>query len=303
MSWQPVNFQLPPSLAAVRGNVSAVIGAGDGELSSADIRLSAVPVVSGLTVNPVSTQAAQAVTARQSLVNLLAFDGKLLVVHPWQHTVGQGEGNVRALSAINAIARLADKLTDQQDRNTPTGAMEAVAILVATASAKDLSSNLSALNAVFPVPELQFVQRRAEQLRDLEKTKWIQRTAPLSPFWKRRQLQQFPALSDSGRYLNQIVATADGYDTENTTPSAELSALIAKKKSYLQQLDSDYTTLQNQLSGSAGLALYVTGSTPATLAQALKTAASPGHESTLSTAILFTGQQGQLTALKEIVGL
>ncbi|AZZ94674.1 hypothetical protein EUZ85_29775 [Hahella sp. KA22] len=299
MSWRLTAFNASTTEAQAVALAAPILTGADASLADASARVQGVSLA--YSPNPLATQASEAAAAREAYQALMHYEGQILCVHPFQEGVADGSGLYRYLSAPNAAARLAAKLTDAQDAGRPLGQLDAVALLIVARDLAGFAERLAAFNAVFPAPELQLAQRRAAQLATLEQEKWLLPDAPLTPPWVARDGLQIPRLAQHGRAVGAQLATAQGYAAETPSPIAELQAVIERKRQHLQQLQSHYDQLKSQLTGQAGYALYAEGDASAVAAQLQ--AGAPGHEYVLTAGALFVADAGRLTFLKETFGL
>ncbi|MDG9666718.1 hypothetical protein ONV78_03145 [Hahella sp. CR1] len=300
MSWRLTAFSASNTEAQAVALAAPILAGADASLAEASTRINGVSLA--YSPNPLATQASEASAVRETYQALMRYEGQILCVHPFQEGVGDGSGLYRYLSAPNAAARLAAKLTDAQDTGRPRGQLDAVSVLIVARDLASFAERLEAFNAIFPTPELQLAQRRAAQLATLEQEKFILPDAPLTPPWVARDGVQIPRLAQHGRAVGAQLATAQGYAAETLSPVAELQAVIERKRQSLQQLQRHYEQLKGQLSGQAGYALYAQDDA-STVAAQIKTPGAPGHEYVLTAGALFVADAGRLTFLKEIFGL
>ncbi|WLQ14390.1 hypothetical protein O5O45_00380 [Hahella aquimaris] len=300
MRWRLTAFNASNIEAQAVALAAPILAGADASLAQASARVQGVSL--SYACNPLAAQASEAAAARDAYLALMRYEGQTLCVHPFQEGVGDGSGLYRYLSAPNAAARLAAKLTDAQDAGRPRGLLDAVAVLIVARDLAGFAERLAAFNAVFPTPELQLAQRRAAQLATLEQEKFILPDAPLTPPWTARDGIQVHHLAQHGRAVGAQLATAQGYASETPSPIAELQAVIARKRQRLKELQSHYDQLKGQLTGQAGYALYAQGDASAVAAQ-LQAPGAPGHEYVLTAGALFVAGTGQLTFLKETFGL
>ncbi|ABC33408.1 conserved hypothetical protein [Hahella chejuensis KCTC 2396] len=300
MSWRLTAFSPSNTEAQAVALAAPILAGADASLAEASARMQGVSL--SYARNPLAAQANEAAAARDAYLALMRYEGQTLCVHPFQEGVGDGSGLYRYLSAPNAAARLAAKLTDAQDVGRPRGQLDAVAVLIVARDLAGFAERLKLFNAVFPAPELQLAQRRAAQLATLEQEKFILPDAPLTPPWIARDGLQIPRLAQHGRAVGAQLATAQGYAAETPNPIVELQGVIERKRQRLQQLQNHYTQLKSQLTGQAGFALYAQGDAPNVAAQ-LQAPGVPGHEYVLTAGALFVAKAGQLTFLKEMFGL
>lgn len=301
MAWNNPSLQFPPSVKALSDGVDSTLSQGRVEIDTALSRLGAVnPLFEN---NPTAAIAQGAAAAQNNLVDLFDADLRLLVVHPWTEGVGQGEGVIRHLSAPNAQLALAKKLADTWDTHKPGGNLEAVAVLFAEQTLQAFAARLSAIGQVFPLPELRVAERRAEQLLRLESEKSVLPGASLGGQWRPRRLLQLHMAKTSAQCVGAEIATAYGYEVENTDPVTELQQLAAKKQAYLDSVRAETENRVAQFAASGRTyCLYASGST-SDIADQVAAAGPFDHDHVFSAAILFTAAPGELTPLKEIFGL
>jgi len=254
-------------------------------------------------VNPVAAAANTADTTRTQLRQLLDTGMSCVVVHPWQQGIGQGQGVYRHLSAPNAIQALADKLTDNNDISSPNTNQEALALLINATNLNDFAQQLAAFSTVVAIPELQMLQRRAEQLKTLDADKVLLPDPASNARWVSRNALQLEAARESLKKVSGQLALALGYDAENIDPVTELQALISKKQNQLTALETDYSNFIAQFGGSSGCGLFLNSASPEQLGNSLRAAPGPGHEFVFSAAIMFLADTGNLTFFKEVLGL
>lgn len=300
MAWQPVAFSPSAALGAVTGGAQAATSGAPAALSAASARLGAA-TPPAYVKSPVAASAGAAATMATTLAGLLQHAHRYLFAHPWQQGIGTGDGLYRSLSAPNALQALASKLRDTADPHVPTGSIEAVGLLVASNNYAGLATHLSSFNSVLPLPETLMAQRRAQALADWERQKVTLPHTAQNTRWSTRQHGQNATLRTAQACAGDLVADVAGYDAENITPVAELQALATKKQTVLATHTAALAALNSTLSGSTGFALAA-GNTIPDIVAAL-TSGGPGHEYTLSVACLIVATPGNLTLLKEIVGL
>lgn len=99
------------------------------------------------------------------------------------------------------------------------------------------------------------------------------------------------------------IASAHGYEVENTNPVQELQALADKKRQYLDAVRANTETLAAQFTGTGNTyCLFASGTTRQIASQI--TATHPfDHDQGFSAAMLFTAPPGELTILQELFGL
>jgi len=302
MPWSDVAFTVPTSLGAIHNTLDTALSNATGALSSASVRLGTT-IAPTFTLNPVALAAMNSASTWAQLAALLDVNVRCLVVHPWQQGIGQGQGVRRYLSAPNAVEAMVRKLGDTGDANLPTENQDAIALLLPAAQLSDFTQMLEAFNAVFPLPELQRVQRRAAQLERLDAEKLNTPDTPSNTRWQPRNGLQFDSTHQVCKKMGVHVAMALGYDAENISPVDELQALITKKQNAITGQQAEYATLTALFTGGSGKALFLPSSTAQQLATALANTSGPGHEYALCVGVVFLAAPGQLTFLKEVLGL
>ncbi|MFS1525830.1 hypothetical protein ACL7TT_17240 [Microbulbifer sp. 2304DJ12-6] len=302
MPWQHPAIQFPPAAKALRdGIVAAALAQGRSEIDTARSRLHSVEAA--FVKNPTAATAAGSAALDNTLRALFGADLHLLVVHPYQEGVGQGHSYSRHLSAPNAQRALAAKLGDAWDRNKPVGALEAVAVLLATQTLGTFATGLHTLCQWLPLPELCQAERRTQQLLRLESEKSQLPGAPLGGHWQPRRLTQLHTARSVAQVIGAEIASAMGYALENTDPLAELHTLAEKKQQHLDAVRAATETLVADLNGRGMThCLYASGS-PRQIAGQIQAAHPFDHDHVFCAALLFAAPVGALAPLQELFGL
>lgn len=305
--WNNTQFTSPTSLDPVSTDTTTPITTAktqaDTNSATLSTLLNALPILPIENSNT-ATDSANANTPedlQQTLNNLMTGVGLIAIAHPWQHTIGQGEGHNKALSAPNAMLNLSQKLKDSP--NSLTGAVDAVCVLLTANSTQSLFNKIKPFNLLFPIPELQFVERKAEQLLALENNKLVivEQNAPTN--LKPRNHFQLPKMNELGNALGSMIANVSAMDLENTAPINELDGVILAKKTMLQNKQDAYQTIKNQITGAAFYSFFATGSDLSSVANTIESSNYPGHQWTHSVAIIFIGKSGELAVIKEVFGV
>lgn len=232
---------------------------------------------------------------------MLDSDVHVLVVHPWQQGVGDGQGVYRNLSAPNALQALRKKIS-AGDETLPAGPVEGLGLLIAAHDYQDLATQLATFTAALPLPEWQMVQRRAAALVAWEEEK-IKLGAPLlTARVLRRKQAHIATLGGALGAVHQRLALVTAAASEAAGPAADLLELAAIKQSAIATQAAAIAALGTTFSGGAGLALAM-GNTLADIAGQLTSSGGPGHDHTVCTACIFLAPPGRLTALKQLVGV
>lgn len=290
MPWQTAALQFPPSAEALSDGADAALSQGREAIATALAQLDAVDPQ--FTLNPAAPAAAGSAAAQQDLTALFTAALQLLVVHPYL----QGIGTDRHLSAPNAQLALASKLQDHGSMGT----LDAVCFLIAAPTLTSFAEKLTTFAEVFPLPELQLAQRRAQQLLRLEVEKTQLPGAPQPGLWRPRRLRQLHSVRRAQQLVAAELAAATSFELESTDPLTELRALADKKQRHLDTVRSQVDDFAAQLKGSLSC-LFVSGS-PAAIAHQLKNPGPYGHDQVLTAGVLITGAAGTLTALRELFG-
>lgn len=300
MPWIPVAFEVPPSTTTIAGSAATALAAAPGAITAALGRLAAVPLPS-YAANPAAAPAAAAGNLVGQLAALLDSDVHILVVHPWQQGVGDGQGVYRNLSAPNALQALRQKIL-AGDEPLPTGTVEGLALLIAAHDYQDLATQLAQFTAALPLPEWQMVQRRAAALVTWEDEK-IKLGAPLlTARTLRRKQAHIATLGGALGTVHNRLALVAGAASEAAGPAADLQALAAIKQATFTTQAAAIAALGTTFTGGAGLALAM-GNTLSDIAGQIISNGGPGHDYTVCTACLFLAPPGQMTALKQVVGV
>ncbi|MBL4755827.1 MAG: hypothetical protein JKY52_19815 [Flavobacteriales bacterium] len=301
MNWQPTNFSAPSIATDAANDVDIMLANAGGELTNANGRL--VSVSHNFVANTVASDVSGVGSSWAQLVDAINANTHVVAVHPWVADVGQGGGVFRNLSPQNAVNALADKLVDANDASLPGGEKEAVAIMVYSSTLDNFESQLAAFNAVFPVAEFQMVQRRAKQLFNLDAEKILLPQPAKNSRWVLSNTLQQSTTNNVLSVVGKRLAIAVGYDAENTDPVSELQTLIAKKQQHIQDSKTISDALLSSFSGDTGHAAFVSARPLSSIANLLRTTETGGHENNLCAAVLVVADAGELTFLKEVLGL
>ena len=298
MSWQPIALTWPASAAAVAAAAAPGVSGTATSTADASARLAAINDVV-FTNAPQATGAGGAAAARAALQTLLDAPCWVLSVDPF--SAGSGEILQRYLSPANAVNLLSKKLRDSGDPRRPTGALELVCLMVYASSQDAFAQQLAALNTVVPI--LGFAQRRAEQLADIENSKWLQIPTAQPLHWEKRNLAYQASARECDKNLGDAVALLEGYDAENISPVDELTDVIAQKVAAAAAIDAAVSALANQFSGGAGSGFFASANSLSALAATLSDTAPADHAYTLTAGLCLVGQAGALDFYRELFGL
>ncbi|SHJ72411.1 hypothetical protein ACQ0P8_16250 (plasmid) [Halodesulfovibrio aestuarii] len=298
MSWQSLTFS--PIGENIHDGLLPVLSQAAGELAGSKGRLSSISGVVPVAKNPLSSSAATVAALRTQLTDLVTRYGQCVCVHPYLHTVGHRRGEYSYLTPNDALKQLGNKLIDAEE-TFPSGKLGAVVVVLYGATHSAFVEQLETFLQVFPVTELQKIQRRANGLSSLETDKFFIPAARSWPEVVQRDPRQHNSLRDVDTTLGQLVAIGEGYN-ETTAPEAQLAALIDKKTATIQAAEQAWQNLTTSLAGEAGKVMYCEGS-PAGLRSELFKSGSPSSVYKLSAAISWIAQPAQLTVFKKVFGL
>lgn len=279
MSWTTSPIHWPASAAGMRAQVQPVLAQVPGSNTAAQARLDALAARAQYPVNPLSGTATALAGLRAELDALLA-NGRALSVTPEQYGVGQEQGGDHALSAPNAVARLAAKLRDGADPLTPTGSGHAVAWLVTAQSASELANLLAALCPVLPIPAWCTTLRRLQASNDA----MTQPTAPMVPRWRQDEPLIWDPLRQTRSALGASIAQLESLTADSQTPIARLQTLAARRQDRLTALGQAL----EQLAALSGQLWHWQGEgDAASLANQLEASSPPSHAHTHTVATLL----------------
>ncbi|WP_447778839.1 hypothetical protein [Aeromonas veronii] len=182
-------------------------------------------------LHPLS-EAAAALAGLRSELDRLLVTGRGLTVPPYQHGVGQHQGNQYSLAAPNAVATLAAKLQDGADPLLPTGQLHAIAWLVTGNSESALADALAPLCAILPLPEWCAVLRRLTASNDA----MSKPTAAKVPRWKADDPLVWNPLRSARSLLGAEIAQLESLAQGTTTPIAQLVILAERRAARLAEL-------------------------------------------------------------------
>ncbi|WP_413164735.1 hypothetical protein [Aeromonas salmonicida] len=277
MSWMQGPLRWPASAGSIHTRAQGVLGQLPATQTSATGRLQALAARAQYRRHPLSEAAAILAGLRSELDHLLAT-GRCLTVTPYQHGVGQQQGQQFSLAAPNAVATLAAKLQDGADPLLPSGQLHALAWLVTGNSAEDLAKQLAVLCALLPLPEWCATLRRLTANNDTMN----QPTAAKVPRWRADEPLSWAPLRPARMALGAELAQLESLARDSQTPLAKLQGLATRRTARLAQLAEALAEL-GTLSGTlwhwqgqgdvASLATQLGQSTPPDHSQSMTVAA------------------------------
>ena len=245
MSWTQGTLRWPASTGTIHTRASGVLGQLPDSQAGAVARLQALAPRAQYRPAPISQAAAALAGLRGELDQLLAT-GRCLAVTPYQHGVGQHQGNQYSLAAPNAVATLAAKLQDGADPLLPTGQLHAIAWLVTGNSETALADALAPLCAILPLPEWCAALRRLSAHNDA----MSKPTAAKVPRWKADEPLIWDPLRSTRSLLGAELAQLESLALGTTTPIAQLAALAQRRAAKLAELEKaldQLATISGQL--------------------------------------------------------
>ncbi|MFM7968599.1 hypothetical protein ACF2JD_10375 [Aeromonas sp. A-5] len=244
MSWVQGALRWPASAGSIHTRAREVLGQLPASQASAMGRLQGVAARAQYRRHPLSEVAGGLTTLRAELDRLLV-NGYCLAVTPYQHGVGQPQGNQYHLSAPNAVAVLAAKLQDGADPRLPTGQQHALAWLVTGNSAEDLARQLAPLCALLPLPEWCATLRRLTASSDT----MHQPTAARVPRWRAGEPLCWAPLRPTRAALGAELAQLESLARDSQSPIDKLQGLAGRRTARLDALATALAEL-GKLSGT-----------------------------------------------------
>lgn len=244
MSWVQGVLRWPASVGSIHTRAREVLGQLPASQASAMGRLQGLAVRAQYRRHPLSETAWGLAGLRAELDRLLVH-GHCLTITPYQHGVGQQQGNQHHLSAPNAVATLVAKLQDGADPRLPSGQQHALAWLVTGNSAEDLVRQLAALCALLPLPEWCATLRRLTASND----PMHQPTAARVPRWRAGETLCWAPLRPAQAVLGAELAQLESLARDSQNPIDKLQGLAVRRSARLDELATALTELGN-LSGT-----------------------------------------------------
>ncbi|WDL80851.1 hypothetical protein IU367_12150 [Aeromonas bestiarum] len=231
MSWTQGALRWPASAASLQANAQGVLAQIPATQTSAMARLQSVAERAQYPRSPLS-EAATALAGLRAELDQLLVTGRCLTVTPYQHGVGQQQGQQFSLAAPNAVATLAAKLQDGADPLLPSGQLHALAWLVTGNSAEELARQLAILCALLPLPEWCATLRRLHANNDT----MSQPTAAKVPRWRADEPLSWAPLRPARMVLGAELAQLESLARDSQTPIAKLQGLATRRTARLAQL-------------------------------------------------------------------
>ncbi|MFQ2400760.1 hypothetical protein [Aeromonas dhakensis] len=279
MSWTQGTLRWPASTGAIHSRASGVLGQLHDSQSGAVARLQALAPRAQYRPAPIS-QAAAALAGLRTELDRLLVTGRCLTVTPYQHGVGQHQGNQYSLAAPNAVATLAAKLQDGADPLLPTGQLHAIAWLVTGNSETALADALATLCAILPLPEWCAALRRLTANNDA----MSKPTAAKVPRWKADEPLSWDPLRSTRSLLGAEIALLESLAQGATTPIAQLATLAERRAAKLAELEK---ALDQRATISGQLWYWQAQGDAASLAAQLGQSNPPDHSHSMTVGALL----------------
>lgn len=244
MSWAQGGLRWPASADALHTRAREVLMQLPASQTSAMGRLQGLAARAQYRRHPLS-EAAESLAGLRAELDRLLVHGHCLTVTPYQHGVGQQQGNQHHLSAPNAVAALAAKLQDGADPRLPGGQQHAIAWLVTGNSAEDLARQLAPLCALLPLPEWCATLRRLTASNDA----MHQPSAARVPRWRADEPLCWDPLRPARAVLGVELAQLESLARDSQSPIDKLQGLAERRTARLDSLATALTEL-GKLSGS-----------------------------------------------------
>ncbi|MFM5854987.1 hypothetical protein ACET6L_07140 [Aeromonas rivipollensis] len=279
MSWAQGALRWPASADTLHTRTREVLGQLPASQASAMGRLQGLTARTQYRRHPLSEAAGGLAGLRAELDRLLVT-GRCLTVTPYQHGVGQLQGNQHHLSAPNAVATLAAKLQDGADPRLPSGQQHALAWLVTGNSAEDLARQLVPLCALLPLPEWCATLRRLTASNNT----MHQPTAAKVPRWRADEPLCWAPLRPARAALGAELAQLESIARDSQSPIDKLQGLAVRRIARLDALATSLAEL-GRLSGT--LWHWQGQGDPASLATQLGQSTPPDHSMSMTVGALL----------------
>ncbi|HEI6705257.1 TPA: hypothetical protein SJ425_000074 [Yersinia enterocolitica] len=211
--------------------------------------------------------------------NLASVNCSIVAAHPWAFGIGQTEKSGSFLSPANAINALASRLAGVDSNQ------DVLILLITAKTLAEFITLLTAAAAVFPIPALTQVQRRAKAALSLDASKMqiparpggLPASVPLSVATTR--------MASGAQALQKAIS-----DTAAGSSSEAIGTALAAFKQQRAALLTDAKNSLEQLQGASVpiWAFSVEGNTQTAIAEMKKDI--PDSQAIFSLALLFVGE-------------
>lgn len=303
VSFSPLRLQQPANIASLVNQVGGALTAVGQSISDglADLGNLSLPSL------PEMPELPSADDMRQGLATALEGTAHFLEVSPYQYGVGSRVGEAAWLTPAQALRLTAQSLGGLTVDDITNADAALVLVLSAGVDQAGMGQALDSLNAAFPLPELQKLQRRATAVDNLEQTKFVIPAAPAYPAWGTMAPRQLPTTRRTSRAMTSMVAQAEGLEASAKAPADVLGSFAQRRQAAMQKAQQDLAGIGNELAGvgdlSAWFGLYVDGAA-AVAARALASLAPPLDERfKCCTVLCWYGTRAEVAYYKDLFGL
>ena len=249
--WQAVNFTPPPAVQELGEALKEDVQSFCESLSQGASGLGGLGLPSFPTPPDISS------SLRAGATDMLASPVKFMAVTPYQYGVGQRKGENAYLTPDVAIKTVLGRVSDvaqeiKSGKGLGTlGKSALLMLLIATPEAGQLAQALGAFNEVYPIKELQKIQRRAAAMATLEIDKFKIPAAPGYPAWQEAGALQNKTGLGVARATGAQLAIAEGLQAASKGPSEVLGAFAAKLQAKAQETQNQLKELTSGIFGDS----------------------------------------------------
>lgn len=302
--FRPLSLTPPPALDALAGDLASSLedvgssfAAGAGSLGG--LGLPDLPPMPDLPGSPPS-----AGELRGAQSSLLSKQPQCLMLSPYDYGLGQHRGEAAWLTPVDALHNLATRLGNFSAVGG-TGAM--VLVLAASVEQAGMAHMLQSLNAAFPLPELQKLERRAKGVANLDTDKFVIPAAPTWPPQSQRGPESLPLSREASRAVGAQLALAEGREAAQKPLGEVMRDFAQRRQAAVNKASQDLQAIAGQLAGGADLSgwfgIYLEGAA-AEVTRLLAGMAPPLDEVfKCATVLCWYGEKEEVAYYKELFGL
>jgi len=296
--WNDIAFTFPLSLESIFDSASDNLSDASNNVNQLNIDLLDQPY--SWDKSDIASSVTDSDTIQENLAILSRGECRALVVHPYIYKPSDVQrNNLHAeLTPPSAIEIILDKLNDIYDSEL-SDFKSAICFSIQGKNETQFATNLSLFNNVFPMPELEMVERRAKQLSGLETEKIQDKAKIQTPYFDPKENAYFDGMKSAIAITGTLSDLSSDYDIENTTPKSRLSALLLKKKNYLDTAQAELDDLKSVFSGGQGKGIYFSNFNKSSLTNS----GFPSDQFPLCAMVLLMGSSDSLTPIKQGLGL
>lgn len=303
VSFRPLSLTPPPALDALTGDLAASLEDVDSSLAigAAGLGDLGLPEIPPLPPLPGSVPSAGELRGSQS--SLLSRSAQCLMLSPYDYGIGQRRGEEAWLTPVDALRELAVRL--RAFSSFGNGAL--VLVLAASVDQAGMGHMLQSLNAAFPLPELQKLERRAKSVARLAQDKFVIPSTPAWPPRGARGPESLPLSREASRALGAQLAQSEGREAAQKAIGEVMNGFAERQAAALQKATRELQTVTDQLARAADLSgwfgIYLEGAA-AEVARLLAGMAPPLDEVfKCCTVLCWYGERGEVQYYKELFNL